>query len=493
VQALTAERDRLLAQLSEVQARERDARVEVETLRGVAQARQAEVERASVELLGVQQRLREVQALLDQATQLAESRAADIAALSEKLAAREATIRAMEAKMMEDEALRRRLHNEVQDLRGNIRVFCRVRPILPSDAAALALAPQGAAQLPFSFDPADPRKIDVNETTVSVMGNKQITTHSFSYDRVFDPTAMQEEVFEELAPLVQSALDGYSCCIFAYGSTGSGKTFTMEGPSRPAAAQQQQMLLADIDSKTAERGVIPRAVEMVFRTMLEQRVRGWEYRLEVSFLEVYNEQLRDLLAPPTAANTSAGPQLKHDTNGRAHVVDCTVQSVTTAEQVYDLLAIARANRAVAATRFNDYSSRSHSVFQMRITGHNQARRERVASTLNLVDLAGSERLDATTGRAAERQKETQSINLSLHHLRNVITALAAKQSHVPYRASVLTQLLQPALGGEAKLLMFVNVSPSALTLSQSLSSLRFASTANKCHIGTVQRQAVSST
>lgn len=278
----------------------------------------------------------------------------------------------------------------------------------------------------------------------------------------------------------------------------------MEGPSRQL---KDAMVLSEIRASSPERGVIPRAVEQIFTSMAALRELGWQYSLEVSFVEVYNETLRDLLVPqqgsrafgpslaagaPTGGGTTtqAAPQIKHDSSGRAYVTDAKVVPVASLEQVFELLNVARENRTTAATRVNDYSSRSHSVFQLRITGRNESRREKVSSVLNLVDLAGSEKLDTGSGKP-ERQKETVNINQSLSQLRNVILALAEKKSHVPYRDSMLTQLLQSSLGGEAKMLMFVNVSPSATNVRESIASLRFASTANKCHIGTVQRQAAS--
>ena len=413
--------------------------------------------------------------------QLAETRAT--------LAERDKTVEEMREKLMDDEIQRRRLHNMIQDLKGNIRVFCRVRPAKQKKGGSDA----------FVLDGADPRKLDVVEAGTSATGKRQQTRHAFSFDHVFGPASTQEDVFEELAMFVQSVLDGYSCCIFAYGQTGSGKTYTMEGPSEEqqesAKKAEEEIVDDEVKPGSPTRGVIPRAVELLFRSMKELELRGWKYRIDVCFLEVYNEQLRDLLAGKSSSS-SGSLKIQHDASGRTSVVGCKVVPVETPEAVYALIATARAARAVAATRFNDYSSRSHSVFQLRLHGVNEQRNETVESVLNLVDLAGSERLSATTpddsstaATATARQKETLNINLSLLNLRKVITALAAKQAHVPYRESVLTQLLQNALGGECKMLMFVNVSPEPANIAQSLSSLKFASTANKCVTGVVQRHA----
>ena len=382
----------------------------------------------------------------------------------------------------------------IQDLKGNIRVFCRIRPGVPSIDPAPASAADKRTSV-YGLDPDDPRKMEVYEPREEGAGKKPAVKHPFEFDRVFGPDATQEEVYAELENLVQSVLDGYSCCIFAYGQTGSGKTYTMEGPQDGDFA---------FDEGCRTRGVIPRAVEQLFRTIAALVERGWVYRVEASAVEAYNEQLRDLLVERTAASGAPPPlAFRVDARDQPQLAGCTTRRVTCAEDVYRLLAASRAHRAVAATQFNEYSSRSHSVFRIAVTGENAARRESVRATLNLVDLAGSERLgedrDTTPmldRRGAElaagknaRFKEMQNINLSLLTLRRVITALAEKAPHIPYRDSVLTQLLQPSLGGSAKLLMFVNVSPVPASVKQSIASLRFASKANKAVTGVVMRQA----
>ena len=491
--ALEAERDELGARLA---------------------AKTEEAARVAAEMAALRTATADVDARLAASSARCAAQDATLAELRAQLAERDRTVAAMREKLVDDELLRRKLHNTIQDLKGNIRVFCRVRP----PARGAPEAPQPPL---YVLDAADARKLDVVETGTAATGRRQQTRHAFVYDHVFGPGATQEDVFEELAVFVQSVLDGYSCCVFAYGQTGSGKTYTMEGPSAPASSNSTSSSSSSsngegdeeeegVQQGAPERGVIPRTVELLFATMRDLEVRGWRYSLDVCFLEVYNEQLRDLLAargPGGGAGAGAPLRIQHDASGRTSVAGCQTVPVESPEAVYALIRTARAARAVAATRYNDYSSRSHSVFQLHLHGRNEQRRETVESVLNLVDLAGSERLSATTptgdssststssggsgGAAATsaRQKETLNINLSLLNLRKVITALAAKQAHIPYRESVLTQLLQNALGGECKMLMFVNVSPEPANLSQSLSSLKFASTANKCVTGVVQRHA----
>uniref|UniRef100_A0A8V0XDP4 Kinesin-like protein n=1 Tax=Gallus gallus TaxID=9031 RepID=A0A8V0XDP4_CHICK len=367
---------------------------------------------------------------------------------------------------------RRRLHNLVQELKflwlfsptqGNIRVFCRVRPLL----AAEKEKQKGMEHL--HFPPQDNKTLVLLREEESHIGRerKEDLKYDFSFDRVFRPSASQEEVFEEISLLVQSALDGYHVCIFAYGQTGSGKTYTMEGPDA-------------LDPE--RRGMIPRAVRQVFQGAQELAEKGWQYRFSASFLEIYNESLRDLLgARPECGEleirrvSSASEEL--------HVPNLRRIPVASEDEVLQLLQTATANRSVARTALNDHSSRSHSIFQLRIDGTNAARELRCSSVLSLVDLAGSERLDKSQSQG-KRLRETQSINTSLSSLGLVIMALAKKEPHIPYRNSKLTYLLQNSLGGNAKMLMFVNISPLEENFSESLNSLRFASKVNECVVGT---------
>ena len=455
--------------------------MEVDQYKSVAKTRQAEIERITIEKTDAAKKASAAEQRSAELEALCKEKQDHNTELQASLSAKTELVAQMKAKLDEYEMVRRRLHNEVQELKGNIRVFCRVRP-------PLTTAERAEAQI-FAYSAMDPGKIEVSEQTLSVRGEQQVRKYEFNYDRVFGPETTQEQVFEELSQLVQSALDGYSCCVFAYGQTGSGKTYTMEGPTTTSTSGEVTPFAAE----SPQRGVIPRTVEQIFAAVERLKECGWEYTIEVSFLEVYNEQLRDLLFLESTSQQQQQQQQQLQLVGGEDglsVVGCRVVGVTAPDKVYALLDIARKNRVVAETKYNEHSSRSHSVFRLHIRGHNAKRRETVTSILNLVDLAGSERLDAGHNKA-ERQKETQNINKSLSNLRNVITALAENKKHVPYRESVLTRLLQNSLEKKAKMLMFVNVSPSVASVGQTLGALRFASTANKCHIGTVQRQATS--
>jgi kinesin family member C1 len=281
--------------------------------------------------------------------------------------------------------------------------------------------------------------------------------------KVFTPGTENNGIFEEISQLVQSALDGYNVCIFAYGQTGSGKTYTMSSPSD---------------------GMIPQAVHQIYSVAESLKEKGWQYTMEGSFLEIYNENINDLLGRPEEIDRKKH-EIKHDTTrGKTSVTDLTTVNLDSSATVAALLDRASGNRSVAATKANERSSRSHSVFILKLAGHNAATGERSEGVLNLIDLAGSERL-AHSQSQGDRLKETQAINKSLSCLGDVIYALgsAKEGGHVPYRNSKLTYLLQYSLGGNSKTLMFVNVSPLKQHLSETLCSLRFATKVPlSCHL-----------
>ncbi|GFP89974.1 kinesin-3 [Phtheirospermum japonicum] len=363
-------------------------------------------------------------------------------------------------KIVEGEKLRKKLHNTILELKGNIRVFCRVRPLLSDDGAGTDAK---VVSFPTSME-ALGRGIDLTQN-----GQK----HSFTFDKVFMPDNSQVDVFVEISQLVQSALDGYKVCIFAYGQTGSGKTYTMMGKAG----------LSD------QKGLIPRSLEQVFETRQILEAQGWKYEMQVSMLEIYNETIRDLLAPTRSAfdNSTRQYAIKHDANGNTHVSDLTIMDVRSSKEVSYLLERAAHSRSVGKTQMNEQSSRSHFVFTLRIMGVNESTDQQVQGVLNLIDLAGSERL-SKSGSTGDRLKETQAINKSLSSLSDVIFALAKKEEHIPFRNSKLTYLLQPCLGGDSKTLMFVNVSPDPSSVGESLCSLRFAARVNACEIGVPRRQ-----
>lgn len=319
-------------------------------------------------------------------------------------------------KLRKEETLRRKLHNQVQELKGNIRVFCRVRPALGSDSA------QEVARISYPDTEADSKEVEVlGPDEKSSLGNITNKKNTFSFDRVFRPSSANAEIFNEISQLVQSALDGYNVCIFCYGQTGSGKTYTM----------------------SAEDGMIPRAVRQIYDTAKSLEDKGWKYSMEGSFIEVYNENLNDLLGKADDFDKKKH-EIRHDMqNCKTTITDITTVDLDTPNKVETILHQASANRSVAATKANERSSRSHSVFILKLVGKNATTGEKSEGTLNLVDLAGSERLSHSKA-TGDRLKETQNINKSLSCLGDVIGALGQGKEggHVPYRNSKVYRSLQ---------------------------------------------------
>ncbi|OQR76506.1 kinesin protein KIFC1-like [Tropilaelaps mercedesae] len=383
--------------------------------------------------------------------------------LTVELAASHQERDAAKARMRENETRLRYIHNQMLELKGNIRVFARVRPITEDEGEpAVSTAPEET--LTVAKPNAKP-------------GGKP-TPVPFQFDRVLGADVGQVDVFEEVEQLVVSALDGYNVCIFAYGQTGSGKTYTMEGPPG---------LDFEDESQSSQFGIIPRSLHRVFELTEERREFGWEYTLEASFLEIYNETIQDLLDK----NKSKECTIRQTTDVRrgevVFVENLVSISVKSVRQIAQLMEKARRNRSVAATKCNERSSRSHCVFQLHITARNSINEVHRESTLNLVDLAGSERVKES-GAEGARFTETKNINSSLTQLSTVMMSLGNKASilhatHIPYRNSKLTHLLSTSLGGNSKTLMFVNVSPAAAHVNESLNSLKFAQKVNEVHIG----------
>ncbi|XP_040378751.1 kinesin-like protein KIN-14E [Oryza brachyantha] len=355
----------------------------------------------------------------------------------------------LKLKYYEEMTKRKKLHNIVQETKGNIRVFCRCRPLSKDETSS-------GYKCAVDFDGAKDGDIAV------VTGGT--AKKSFKFDRVYMPTDNQADVYADASPLVTSVLDGYNVCIFAYGQTGTGKTFTMEGTER-------------------NRGVNYRTLEELFK-IAEERKETVTYNLSVSVLEVYNEQIRDLLA---SSPSSKKLEIKQAGEGSHHVPGIVEAKVENIKEVWDVLQAGSNARAVGSNNVNEHSSRSHCMLCIMVRAKNLMNGECTRSKLWLVDLAGSERL-AKTDVQGERLKEAQNINRSLSALGDVISALATKNSHIPYRNSKLTHLLQDSLGGDSKALMFVQISPSDNDVSETLSSLNFASRVRRIELGPAKRQ-----
>ncbi|XP_027344341.1 kinesin-like protein KIN-12B isoform X2 [Abrus precatorius] len=308
----------------------------------------------------------------------------------------------------------------------------------------------------------------------------KISTHSlsingqnFTFDSVAHTDATQAYIFELVGvPLVDNCLAGVNSSVFAYGQTGSGKTYTMWGPANA---------LSDDSSTNDQQGLAPRVFERLFARINEEQIKHSDkqlkYQCRCSFLEIYNEQITDLLDP-----NQRNLQIREDVKSGIYVENLTEEQVCTMKDVTQLLVKGLLNRRVGATSINSESSRSHTVFTCVVESRCKSTTDGVSrfriSKINLVDLAGSER-QKLTGAAGDRLKEAGNINRSLSQLGNLINILAevsqtGKQRHIPYRDSRLTFLLQESLGGNAKLAFVCAISPAQSCKSETFSTLRFA-------------------
>ena len=343
------------------------------------------------------------------------------------------------------QAYKNQTNNEYQEAKGNVRVFCRIRPPLQKELAK--------KQINIEYR-GDNSLIIKGEKKTSYIGRDGIhqDIEQFQFNRIFRQEDTQEEVFEEVSPLIQSSLDGFNINIFAYGQTGSGKTFTMEG-----------------DLSSPEKyGIVPRSVDRIFKVFEEElNGTGWDMKFFLSVCEIYNKKTRDLLAEKNVEKTE---ELK----------EMEIRSLKEWNENFGQIG---QRRKVAETKMNMESSRSHLIFKINIHLHNKKTQEDRFGSLNLIDLAGSERVDKSTV-SEERFKESIEINSSLTHLKSVFEAMKSKHDKfVPFHNTPLTDVLKDCLSGDnSKTLMFVNISPLLDSFKESTCSLKFATDVNKCYV-----------
>ncbi|GMH84610.1 hypothetical protein TrST_g805 [Triparma strigata] len=350
--------------------------------------------------------------------------------------------------LYQKEAARRKVvHNKLIELQGNIRVIARVRPVVQAE-----------------LNSGEHKEVVDCTTNEDLVVHRDPTTRTrFEFDKVCDQGSSQADAYELVSPLVTSVLDGYNVCIFAYGQTGSGKTYTMEGP-------------AD------NRGVNYQAIAEMFKVSAE-REEDVSYTFKVSMLEIYNETVRDLLSPSLDDFNQPKVLKIRQTNEGNVVQGLTELDVMTSSMVEEAMKKGGDNRSVGSHSMNMHSSRSHLIVTVTTAGVDKHNGVKSKGKLHLIDLAGSERISKTDA-SGERLKEAQSINNSLSALGNVINALGKKKvEHVPYRNSQLTFLLQDSLGGNSKVMMFVNLSPVSYNMNESLCSLSFAARCRAVQLG----------
>ncbi|OQV16533.1 Kinesin-like protein KIF3B [Hypsibius exemplaris] len=328
-----------------------------------------------------------------------------------------------------------------------VKVIVRCRPLSDKETAA-------------GYTPVV--EVDRRSRKVTLQSEKEQTGEKeYIFDAVHGKDSTQEEIFEEsVRPLVEAVLQGFNGTIFAYGQTGTGKTHTMQG------------------SKSAP-GIIPRAMEMIFQHI--EASADESYLVNASYLEIYQEELRDLLRSPKKDKDEVVKkiELKEDVNGIVYAKHLSQYQLKSFHHMEKMMERGQSNRSVGATDMNEYSSRSHAIFVINIEcGHiGPDGKEHVrVGKLNLVDLAGSEK-QSKANSSGERFKEATQINLSLSTLGKVITSLVEKAPHIPYRDSKLTRLLQDSLGGNSKTIMVANVGPASYNIEETLSTLRYANRA----------------
>ncbi|KFK26463.1 hypothetical protein AALP_AA8G252300 [Arabis alpina] len=332
---------------------------------------------------------------------------------------------------------RRDVLNKIIDTKGSIRVFCRVRPFL--------LTERRPVLEPVSFGP--------DNVVVRSAGTRK----EFEFDKVFHQSATQEDVFGEVKPILRSALDGHNVCVLAYGQTGTGKTFTMDGTNE-------------------EPGLAPRAIEELFNEASIDHTHSVTFTM--SMLEIYMGNLKDLLSArqplrSNDASTKCNLNIQVDSKGSVEIEGLTeveVPDFTKARWWYNK---GRRVRSISWTNVNEASSRSHCLTRITIFRRGDAVGSKTeVSKLWMIDLGGSERL-LKTGAIGQTLDEGRAINLSLSALGDVIAALRRKKGHVPYRNSKLTQILKDSLGTRSKVLMLVHISPRDEDVGETICSLSF--------------------
>lgn len=391
-----------------------------------------------------------------------------------------------------------KIRQEREERQTNFKVVIRVRPPLPRELSG---------ETPFlNIVAVDEREqsITVSENIQAVLDNDGrvvsnpglYNTHSFVFDHVYEQGSTQRSVYENTArTVVDSALQGYNATIFAYGQTGTGKTFTMEGFNKEGGIEA--------------RGIIPRAIEQIFGHIQRYASPKMRFLVRASYLQIYNEQISDLLKPDRNNLT-----IREDKRRGVFVDGLSEWVVRSPAEIYGLMQRGGAVRATGETKMNEMSSRSHAVFiviaeqsqtvyvdqrgaemspeefQKLMHGRGVHREQEMrkleenirqsfkVGKLNLVDLAGSERV-RLSGATGQRLEESKQINKSLSALGNVISALteAKSRAHIPYRDSKLTRMLEDSLGGNCKTTMMAMISPAFEAIQETVSTLKFANRA----------------
>lgn len=328
---------------------------------------------------------------------------------------------------------RKNLLNELEDVKGKIRVYCRVRPFTRNE---------------LEEESRTAMCVDINDQLTCTVKGK--IDNRYTFNAVFGPETSQEQVFMETKRLVQSAIDGYNVCIFAYGQTGSGKTYTIQGSEE-------------------EPGITPRSINEMFRII--EAMKTFEVKLSCYMVEIYKGELRDLFV-----KTKDRPKLEIRYNkdeGLVQIKNVKIKQIVGMDECNSIFEKGLAGRKTRKTNMNDESSRSHLIYAIMIESTNRLTGQKQVGKISFIDLAGSESAKKT-GTDKEGQAEANAINQSLSQLGLVITKLGEPGALIPYRDNLLTRLMQDSLGGNSKTLMFVNCSPSVYNRDETKNSLEYA-------------------
>ena len=379
-------------------------------------------------------------------------------------------LKALDKKVKDQREYNAQLLSKMLHLQGNIQVYCRIRPMTVGEMQ------QGAKTVVEAL----------SETECGCFDERTNKWKSFAFDRTWGPDQSQQRIFQDVEPLALSVVDGFNACIFAYGQTGSGKTFTMEGLAEGNQYGISYRTIQKIFHLLSLRAQQQRAAEMLVTSeeKTEQPDEEFTFSLEIGMLEIYNDEVYDLLTEKGVRGKSA-LDVRRNQDGRIEVPGLTKEKVNSIDEVMDLLKKGNSNRATAATDMNEHSSRSHMVLIVDVySGIGDTQQNK--GTLYLVDLAGSERVRKSKVQG-DQLKEAGFINKSLSALGNVMEALDRKASHVPYRDSKLTYLLQDSLGGNSRTMMVVAISPVDKSHDESVHALQFATRVRRIQIGAAQR------
>lgn len=448
--------------------------------------------------------------------QVFQSQSSSLSELQERLTHLELTLHDVTDRHAKEKKRRQELHNILMELRGNIRVHCRVRPLMDFDRGQEDMSSMGR---PGSKSEIVVHFVDDENVCVRTAKHNKV----FEYERVYDMVESQNGVFDEVQPMLTSLLDGYNICIMAYGQTGSGKTHTMLGSHKNEDYSPSR-------EPHPDEGVIPRAARELFRLISEKQTGT--HTVEVSVVEIYNNDIRDLL--------SHDPNIKHDINtGPDNSITLPTIISKPVDTVYDVMCLVQhglCTRRESATLVHEHSSRSHLVVTLTVISKapsffsktsettprennkgrstslsasatlpanmanmwqsnevttNSAGHAVIKTKLQLVDLAGSECV-GMSGVKGQALREASNINKSLSALADVLGALAEHRPHVPYRNTRLTHLLQDSIGGDAKLLILLCVAPAQRYITESLQCLGFGARARQVQRGQTKRRLPSS-